>query len=103
MAKLPLFVDRAMEWTGHIHTGLWLWEVLGGGSLIAALFAVYQKYRSEMDWLGIGAMFLVSSVTIYVALRVANYSRRHAVPGSSAPADRAVAGSNTAVEPTTGV
>lgn len=102
MAKLPLFVHRAMEWTGHIHTGLWLWEVIGGGSLIAALLAVYQKYRSEMDWLGIGAMFLVSSVTIYVALRIASYSRRHAVPGPSASADRAVTGYNTSVEPTTG-
>jgi hypothetical protein len=85
MSKLPPFLHRALEWTGHIHTGLWLWEAIGGGSLIAALFAVYQRHRSELDWIGIGAMFLISAATIYIALRVANYSRSHALTDAPGP------------------
>lgn len=47
----------------------WLWAV-GGGSLIAGVFWLFGKLRNQLDYIGIGIVFLAGSVMVYLALRL---------------------------------
>ena len=47
----------------------WLWAA-GGGSLIAGVFWLFGKLRNQLDYVGIGIVFLAGSAMVYLALRL---------------------------------
>src|ERR1700730_13557387 len=74
------------RWIEHIHTVVWILELLGLAGVIAGIVAISTHYfKSHIDWIIIGAIFVVSFLLMFIAPLLV--SRRRSPATSPPPAD----------------
>ena len=80
MVKLPPIVRRLQEWLERVHTWKWVLDSIGFGGLTMSVVGLVQALRSRLDWVALGALFVASSLMLYIAMRHAASAAPEAVP-----------------------